>query len=73
MILFIQDKVDPEEIFERHDHIGRGSFGVSFIKKKKAFKRSRNFFLLLGSLQGYQQKVIECCRNKDNRFGKGRG
>ncbi|CAF4738052.1 unnamed protein product, partial [Rotaria sp. Silwood1] len=22
-----QAKVDPEEIFERHDHIGRGSFG----------------------------------------------
>ncbi|CAF1276013.1 unnamed protein product [Adineta steineri] len=33
-----QGKVDPEEIFERHDHIGRGSFGEVYkgINKKSS-------------------------------------
>ncbi|CAF0780873.1 unnamed protein product [Rotaria sp. Silwood1] len=33
-----QAKVDPEEIFERHDHIGRGSFGEVYkgINKKSS-------------------------------------
>ncbi|CAF3236294.1 unnamed protein product [Rotaria socialis] len=33
-----QSKVDPEEIFERHDHIGRGSFGEVYkgINKKSS-------------------------------------